>query len=394
MRLTRQAVRDDSDPGLATVRSHSRTAVVLSRLAPGDIAVIHQIDLDAATARELLRRRPRAVVDTAPFISGRVANLGPGLLLDAGVELVEALEGDPTQVPDGASLRLEGGVLYDGDREVLHGTVVTGEDISRRLDDARTGMSAQLDSFTSNAAEYLRRDQDVLLHGRGLPEVRARLKGRPALVVSADAAPQDLKQVRRFLREEHPALVAVDGAADTLARRRLRPDVVVVREEALAGIADGRAAVTAKALKRAGDVVVHTRRGGESPALKRLVTLGVEPLRFTGSLSSFDVGLLLAHHGGANLVVPVGARAGLDDLVDGSPAEQASAFLTRLRVGPRLVDAAAVPQLYSGRMRWWYVLLVLLVGLVAVAVAIGTTPVGQDWWHQITTHLSSPNPKG
>jgi uncharacterized membrane-anchored protein len=307
---------------------------------------------------------------------------------------VEALEGDPTQVPDGATLRLDAGVLYDGDREVLHGTVVTAEDVSRRLADARTGMSAQLDSFTSNAAEYLRRDQDVLLHGRGLPEVRARLTGRPALVVSADAAPEDLKQVRRFLREEHPALVAVDGAADTLARRRLRPDVAVVREEALAGIADGRAAVTAKALKRSGDVVVHSRRGGESPALKRLVTLGIDPVRFTGSISSFDVGLLLAHHGGASLVVPVGARASLDDLVDGSPAEQASAFLTRLRVGPRLVDAAAVPQLYSGRMRWWYVLLVLLVGLLAVGVAIGTTPVGQDWWHQITTHLSSLNSKG
>jgi uncharacterized membrane-anchored protein len=104
-------------------------------------------------------------------------------------------------------------------------------------------------------------------------------------------------------------------------------------------------------------------------------------------VNSFDVGLLIAHHAGAGLVVPVGTRAGLDDLLDGSRAEQASTFLTRLRVGPRLVDPAAVPQLYSGRLRWWYVLVVLIAGLIAVAVAIGTTPVGQEWWDQIRTHL-------
>ena len=387
MRLPRQAGRVEADPGTAIVRSNRRLSVVLSRLAPGDIAVIHQIDLDSSAARELLRRQPRAVVNTAPFVSGRVANLGPGLLLEAGVLLVEASGVDPDAVRDGAELRLEDGTLYDGDQPVLSGAVLTPGDLSQRVEAARAGMAAQLDSFTSNAAEYLRRDEEVLLHGRGIPEVRTRLADRPVVVVGPDADAGELRSLRRYLREQHPAVIGVDGGADLVVRRRLRPDVVVVGEDALAGLRDGQAAVNPRALRRARDVVVHTRRPGESPVNRRLAALGVEPLQFTGSLNSFDVALLLAHHAGARLVVPVGSRAGLDDLVEGSRSGQAGTFLTRLRLGPRLVDAGAVPQLYSGRIRWWYVLLVLLAGLIALAVAVGTTPVGQEWWDQIRAHL-------
>jgi len=394
MRLPRQAGRVGVDPGTATVRSNRRIAVVLSRLSPGEIAVIHQIDLDASTARELVRRQPRAVVNTAPFVSGRVANLGPGLLLGAGVVLVEATDLDTEAVRDGAELRLEDGTLYDGDRAVATGTVLDAADIAQRLESARAGMAAQLDSFTSNAAEYLRRDEDVLLHGRGVPIVRSRLTGRPVVVVGPDADPGELRGLRRYLREQRPAVIAVDGGADLVGGRRLRPDVVVVAEESLVGLREGQAAVTQRSLRRARDVVVHTRRAGDSPGAKRLVALGVDPVQFTGSMNSFDLGLLIAHHAGAELVVPVGSRAGLDDLVEGSRGVQASTFLTRLRLGPRLVDAAAVPQLYSGRMRWWYVLLVLVAGLVALAVAIGTTPVGQDWWDQIRTHLNLLITKG
>ncbi|HEY6935454.1 MAG TPA: putative cytokinetic ring protein SteA [Marmoricola sp.] len=394
MRLPRQSGRSATEAAAATVRSNRRLSAVLSRLSPGDIAVIHQIDLDAATARELVRRAPRAVVNTAPFISGRVANLGPGLLLEAGIELVEALDAEPGQVRDGAVLRLEDGTLYDGDQPVVPGNVLTAEDVAHRLEEARTGLATHLESFTSNAAEYLRRDEPVLLHGAGLPAVRTPLQHRPVVVVGADADPGELRAMRRYLRDQRPVLVAVDGAADELLRRRLRPDVVVVGEEALVGLREGQAAVSARALRRARDVVVHARRPGDSPGERRLTSLGVDPLRFTGSINSFDVGMLLAHHAGADLVVPVGSRSGLDDLVEGSRAEQASTFLTRLRIGPRLVDAAAVPQLYAGRMRWWYVLLVLLAGLVALAAAIGTTPVGQEWWDQIRTHLTSLTSKG
>ncbi|MEP7092249.1 MAG: SteA domain-containing protein, partial [Nocardioidaceae bacterium] len=58
-------------------------------------------------------------------------------------------------------------------------------------------------------------------------------------------------------------------------------------------------------------------------------------------------------------------------------------FLTRLRVGPKLVDAKGVPQLYAGRVRIWHLVLVLLAGFVALGVAVAATPVGGDWWSSV-----------
>jgi uncharacterized membrane-anchored protein len=91
---------------------------------------------------------------------------------------------------------------------------------------------------------------------------------------------------------------------------------------------------------------------------------------------------------GASLIVAVGSHATLDEFLDRQRAGLASTFLTRLRVGPKLVDAKGVPQLYAGRVRLWHLALVLLTGLLALAVAIAATPVGEEWWSSIGGALS------
>jgi hypothetical protein len=47
-----------------------------------------------------------------------------------------------------------------------------------------------------------------------------------------------------------------------------------------------------------------------------------------------------------------------------------------------------VPTLYSGRVRPRHVLLALLVCVLAVAAAIATTPVGQEWAQDVWTWLT------
>ena len=67
----------------------------------------------------------------------------------------------------------------------------------------------------------------------------------------------------------------------------------------------------------------------------------------------------------------------------------ASTFLTRLRVGGKLVDAKGVSRLYRSRIRIGTLLLLLLATVVALAVAFTVTPGGQlyrelystDWHH-------------
>jgi uncharacterized membrane-anchored protein len=77
--------------------------------------------------------------------------------------------------------------------------------------------------------------------------------------------------------------------------------------------------------------------------------------------------------------VTVGTHATLDEFLDRQRSGLSSTFLTRLKVGPRVVDAKSVPQLYAGRVRLWHLMLVLLVGLLAVALAVSATPVGEQW---------------
>ena len=72
-------------------------------------------------------------------------------------------------------------------------------------------------------------------------------------------------------------------------------------------------------------------------------------------------------------------HATLDEFLDRQRSGLASTYLTRLKVGQRLVDARALPTLYAGRVRPRHLLLVLLAGLIALAAAIATTPVGQEW---------------
>ena len=112
---------------------------------------------------------------------------------------------------------------------------------------------------------------------------------------------------------------------------------------------------------------------------ERFQRIGVRPLRFETGATTEDAALILADAGPATLIVGVGMHATLDEFLDRKRAGLASTYLTRLKVGPRLVDAAAVPHLYDGAVRPRHLLAVTIAGLLALAAAIGVTPVGQEW---------------
>ena len=68
-----------------TARVDRRTKNLTKRLQPGDIAVIDHADLDKVSADALVRVRPAAVVNASASISGRYPNLGPQILVEAGM---------------------------------------------------------------------------------------------------------------------------------------------------------------------------------------------------------------------------------------------------------------------------------------------------------------------
>ena len=329
--------------------------------------MIDRRDLDAATARALVERKPAAVLNAADFVSGRFANLGPAALADAGIVLLEADRDRVRTLKDGAVLRLEGSTLYDGSAIALEARRLTAEDIDARMDQARSGLAAQLDTFAHTASEFLRREEGVLLHGTGLPELRTRFEGRTVVVVGPHATAADVHRLAGFLRQQKPLLVAVDAGAELLGRRRV--DLLFLGPDAAPGD---------RVLGRAREVVLH----GAGEAVRRQVDKRNLPAhKVATGASTTDVALLLAHLGGARLVVPVGDPATLEELIDRDRGDQASTVLTRLRLGTTVVDASSVPLLYTGRVRLWHVLLVLLAAAAVLGVTVAATPIGNDWWH-------------
>lgn len=364
-------------PGISgAARVDRRTPAAIGRARSGDVLVLAHQDMDRATAQAIAARGVAAVINTRPFISGRYPNLGPELLVDRGVLLVE-VDGERWmhEWRDGVVLRVHDGEIHAGEEHLVTGRVLTASVVAAEMEAARTGLVSQLQSFTHNATEFLRREQDLLLHGLGAPGLRTVMTGRPVVVVAPGVdAEQDLRRLRRFIDEQRPVLVGVDVGVELLHRATLRPHLAVVGTEGLAAIDED------EALRRSREVVLHTDRAGRVGGAERLEALGIRPQRFPTDATTEDLALLLAEIGDASVIVCVGTHATLDEFLDRHRPGLASTFLTRLRVGPRLVDARAVPDLYVGRVRLWQLLLVLLVGLLALGVAVAATPVGNEWW--------------
>jgi len=388
MKLPSRPRHDASLPGIqGTARVDRRSRSLLPRLQPGDIAVLDHLDMDRATAQALVDAEVAAVVNASRFVSGRYPNLGPAVLLDAGVPLVDDIGADAlAKVGDGQQVQLDGGVLRAGDQELASGRVLDRAALDEELDAARGGLGAQLESFAHNSTEFLRREQELLLHGRGAPRIRTPLADRPVVVVVGGPEHRaELVGLKRYVREQSPVLVGVDSGAEALLALGHKPDVVVLSSP-LAH--DHQDRVSAKALRGARDVVVVVDRGLGRTPMDNLERLGVRPHRFETGATAEDAALMLASLGGASLIVGAGVHASLEDFLDRQRGGLSSTFLTRLKVGPELVDARSVPHLYAGRVRVWHLLLVLLVGVLAVLAAVAVTPVGQQWFEDLRPALS------
>ncbi|TCO44665.1 putative membrane-anchored protein [Kribbella antiqua] len=350
-------------PGIAgVVRLDRRTKNLTKRLKPGEIAVIDHVDLDRVSAEALVDCRVAAVVNVADSISGRYPNLGPEILVEAGIPLVDGVGREVfATLHEGERVRLHDGALYRGEEVVAKGISQDSTTVAELMDDARAGLSTQLEAFTANTLEYLRRERDLLLDGVGVPNIHTPMDGKHVLiVVRGYDYREDLVALRSYIREYRPVLIGVDGGADALVENGYVPDLIV-------GDMDS---VKDETLKCGAEVVVHAYRDGRAPGSERLERLGVDSIEFPAAGTSEDVAMLLADSKGASLIVAVGTHNSLVEFLDKGRAGMASTFITRLRVGAKLVDAKGVGRLYRSRVSTFQVVALAVAGLFALGMAL------------------------
>ena len=369
LKIPRQRAREPESPGVrGTARVDPRTKNLTKRLRPGEIAFIDHQDIDKVSAEALLACRPAAVVNASPSISGRYPNLGPEILVEAGIPLVDNVgKAVMHDVHEGQQVRVDGGEILVDDAVVASGTAFDLEQVEAAMTDARAGLAVQLEAFAANTMEYLRRERELLIDGVGVPDIRTDLEGRHALVVVRGYHyKEDLQTLKHYIREYRPILIGVDGGADALVETGLKPDLIV-------GDMDS---VSDATLRSGAEIVVHAYRDGNAPGLERVRRLGVEPVVFPATGTSEDVAMLLADDKGAELIVAVGTHATLIEFLDKGRSGMASTFLTRLRVGGKLVDAKGVSRLYRSRISNLSLAVMLFVGLLALFAALWATPGG------------------
>lgn len=353
-----------------TVRLDKRTKNLAKRLRPGDIALIDHEDIDSTAAQMLVEARTAAVINASKSCSGRYPNLGPRLLLEAGIRIVDNAGDDLFKgLREGEQIEIVDGSIRRNGQSLVQGEVLTLERAEKLMEEARENLGNELEQFAENTLSYVTKEKSILLDPTSLPDVATPINGRHALVVvRGETYKEDLAIIRAYIRDVKPVLIGVDGGADALIEMGLKPDVII-------GDMDS---VSDSALRCGAELVVHAYTDGKAPGMARMEDLGLQASVCAVPGTSEDLALLLAYEKGAELIVAVGTHSHLIDFLDKGRRGMSSTFLVRLKVGNRLVDAKGVSKLYRATPTGKHFVLLTVAAIVVILTVIVLSPALRD----------------
>jgi len=347
-----------------------RTKHLVKRLEPGDVAVIDHLNIDRIAAEELIATGARAVLNASPSSDGQYPNAGPLLLVRAGVALVDVTEADPFELlGDGDRVTVAAGAVSVGGQEVLRGRELGVVELERQLDEQRERVDEALAEFAENTVAHVRQETDLLTGSVEFPPTRAIFRDRHVLiVVRGDRHRRDLKALRAYIRDVRPIVVAVDGGADGVLEAGMKPDLILGDMDSAGD----------EALRCGAELIVHAYPDGRAPGRQRLLDMGLDHTLLPAAGTSEDVAMLMAYEKGAALIVSVGAHFNLIEFLDRKRGGMSSTFLTRLRIGEKLVDAKGVSRLYNPSSPFGPMALFLAAFMVLLAIVVITSPALSD----------------
>jgi uncharacterized membrane-anchored protein len=352
------------------VRLGRRTKHLVKRLVPGDVAVIDHVNIDRIAAEELISTGVRVVINASPSSNGRYPNAGPLLLAQAGVRLIDVEGVDPFELlADGGRVTVADGIVLGGGRELLRGRMLGLEELERQRAEQLERVDDALAEFAENTVAHVRQESDLLTGSVEFPPTRASFRDRHVLiVVRGDRHRRDLKALRAYIRDVRPLVVAVDGGADGVLEAGMKPDVILGDMDSAGD----------EALRCGAELIVHAYPDGRAPGRRRLLDLGLDHTLLPAAGTSEDVAMLMAYEKGATLIVSVGAHFNLIEFLDRKRGGMSSTFLTRLRIGEKLVDAKGVSRLYNPSSPFGPMALFLAAFMVLLAIVVITSPALND----------------
>ena len=284
--------------------------------------------------------------------------------------LVDVDEGDPFELlGDGERVTIAAARSASAGASSLRGRVLGVEELERQLDEQRERVDEALAEFAENTVAHVRQETDLLTGSIEFPPTRAIFRDRHVLiVVRGDRHRRDLKALRAYIRDVRPLIVAVDGGADGVLEAGLKPDMILGDMDSAGD----------EALRCGAELIVHAYPDGRAPGRERLLDMGLDHTLLPAAGTSEDVAMLLAFEKGAALIVSVGAHFNLIEFLDRKRGGMSSTFLTRLRIGEKLVDAKGVSRLYNPSSPFGPLVLFFAAFMVLLAIVVITSPALSD----------------
>lgn len=352
---------------VGTVRQIGTGSPAPRRLGTRDVAVLDLNRAPAETARALVEAEVAAVVHAPREGEDMLPRAAFRILAASTVPVVE--DADLAGVADGTRVRIHEGTVYavKSDEEIASGREVEPATLLAEVDAAERGYVESALAHLANATEFLSLEHPLLLDGEGLPSIDVDFTDRHVVVVTGDASSREqLSELKPFIREYRPLIVGVGGGSEFLRASRMTADLVVATPTD----------VSDDVLTDAAVLVVPADRDGRAEGLERITELGLGATTFPAAATARDMALLLAYHGGAEMIVVTGDDRGLENAFRNSSSP--SSTMVDTTVSSRLVHADACATLYRSRGAGIGLALVVLAALVAVAAVVVARDAAQD----------------
>lgn len=354
-----------------TICVDCKTKNLIKRIEPGQIAVISHPDLDEIAALSLVEAKVKAVINTESAVTGKYPNLGPEVLLKAGIPLIDNAGREIMNLDDNEVVTIKDNKIIHQNKVIGKGQIMTPERLKLLQKETEKNIDGELKKFINNTLQYAIKEKELILNEANYPKIKTVFQGRHVVVVvRGQGYKEDLLAIKPYIHEVKPVLVAVDGGADALIELGLRPHLII-------GDMDS---VSDSALESNAELIVHAYLNGTAPGIERLKKMGLNYTVFPVAGTSEDAALLLAHANGAELIVAVGTHSNMIDFLEKGRPGMASTVLVRIKVGAKLVDAKGVSKLYRPKFSRRQILQVLVAGLIPIFMFFSISPILSQFW--------------
>lgn len=352
-----------------TVRIDKKTKDLAKRINPGEIAIIKHKDIDEVAAESLVSAKVKLIINLDTSISGKYPNLGPRVLLDRNIPILDEVEEDLfNSINEEDEIDVIENKIYKNKKLVGSGCWLTKDILEYKINEAKNNILSELDKFIENTLEYAKKEKNIILNGICIPEMKTPIKGKQVIVVvRGQNYKEDLNTLQSYIKEQKPILIGVDGGADALIEFGYKPHIIV-------GDMDS---VSDEALQYCDEIVVHAYPDGRAPGMKKVNQLGLEAITIPAPGTSEDIAMLIAYEKEADLIVALGTHSNMIDFLEKGRKGMGSTFLVRLKIGEKLIDAKGVNKLYHTGVKFKYIFALLLAALLPIIVISMYSPIVQ-----------------